>query len=210
MNRNTRNRNRHRRFASDYYYNDSSWPRDEEWYRHTYGLPATGRIGNRRRHDIAQWGNPNFAQNTSNKQHDRIDDHHTKNEVDLHNERRDYDYNRYGMGDQRGTWNQRRDESYNWGEYSNQHNSHYSSDRHIHRGKGPKGFTRSDERIKDDIACRLTDDGYVDASDIDVTVEKGEVTLSGTVSDRFSKRRAEDIAELVSGVTNVENRIRVK
>lgn len=196
MNRNTKNRNRQRRFASDYYYNDSAWPRDEEWYRHTYGLPATGRIGDRRRHDIAQWGNPNFSQNTSNRQHDRIDERHTKNEVDLHNE-------------QHGSWNERRDESYNWGDRSNQHNGYYN-DQHRHRGKGPKGFIRSDERIKDDIACRLTDDGYVDASDIDVTVEKGEVTLSGTVTDRFSKRRAEDVAELVAGVTNVENRIRVK
>jgi hypothetical protein len=42
-----------------------------------------------------------------------------------------------------------------------------------------------------------------------VTVDNGEVSLSGTVSDRASKRRAEDLVEEVSGVTNVENRIRI-
>jgi hypothetical protein len=40
-------------------------------------------------------------------------------------------------------------------------------------------------------------------------VDNGEVSLSGTVSDRASKRRAEDLVEEVSGVTNVENRIRI-
>jgi osmotically-inducible protein OsmY len=219
--RRTRNVNE-RRFASDYYYNynQPAWTeRDEEWYRHTYGLPASGRMG-QRRHDIAEWGNPSFTQNRTNKQYDRINNQHS----DFQNQREDnsaehfeydrdhdrnYDYNRFGMGSQRGTWNRRGDESYSWG----QNSSHYSTDREElakHRGKGPKGFTRSDERIKDDISCRLTDDAYVDASEIDVAVDKGEVVLTGTVPDRSSKRRAEDIAELVSGVTNVENRLRVK
>ncbi len=49
----------------------------------------------------------------------------------------------------------------------------------------------------------------MDASDIDVTVDSGEVTLSGTVDNRWAKRRAEDIADGVSGVKNVENRIKV-
>lgn len=207
-----RTRNTDKRFAGDYYYNynQPAWTeRDEEWYRHTYGLPASGRMG-QRRHDIAEWGNPSFTQNRTSKQYDRINENHR----DFQNEREQnaadrYDYDR----DNDRSWNRRGDESYNWGENShpyNQHTSHYSSDLARHRGKGPKGFIRSDERIREDINSRLTDDAYVDASDIDVTVEKGEVTLTGTVPDRSSKRRAEDISELVSGVTNVENRLRVK
>jgi osmotically-inducible protein OsmY len=78
-----------------------------------------------------------------------------------------------------------------------------------HRGKGPKGYKRSDERIQEDINDRLTDDHSVDASEIDVKVDGGEVILSGTVSDRNAKRRAEDIAEQISGVSNVQNNIRV-
>lgn len=206
------NRDYNRRYASDYYYNANQpvWnERDEEWYRHTYGLPASGRMG-QRRHDIAEWGNPSFTQNTSNRQYKRINDEHSDFERQRDDNSAEYDYNRFGMGSQRGTWNQRVDESYGWGENANQNTSHYSSDLARHRGKGPKNFTRSDERIKDDINSRLTDDPYVDASEIEVAVESGEVTLTGTVPDRSSKRRAEDIAELVSGVKNVENRLRVK
>ena len=78
-----------------------------------------------------------------------------------------------------------------------------------HRGRGPKNYTRSDERIREDINDRLTDFAYVDASDIDVTVENGEVTLTGFVNGRYEKRMAEDIVEDVSGVKNVENRLRI-
>ena len=42
-----------------------------------------------------------------------------------------------------------------------------------------------------------------------MTVSQGEVTLTGTVETRSAKRRAEDIAEDVSGVKNVENRLRL-
>ncbi len=57
---------------------------------------------------------------------------------------------------------------------------------------------------------RLTDDWMLDASDIDVQVSEREVTLSGEVSSRSDKRRAEDIAEDVSGVTHVQNNLRVR
>lgn len=78
------------------------------------------------------------------------------------------------------------------------------------RGKGPKGYTRSDERIEEDINDRLTDDPWLDASDIEVSVANGDVTLTGEVSSRSDKRRAEDCAEMVSGVANVQNNLRVR
>lgn len=86
-----------------------------------------------------------------------------------------------------------------------------SSDRSFgaHRGRGPRGYTRSDERIREDVNDRLSDDGHIDASDIEVSVSNCEVTLSGTVSDRSQKRRAEDLAEAISGVLHVQNNIRV-
>lgn len=79
-----------------------------------------------------------------------------------------------------------------------------------HRGRGPKGYQRSDERIMDDVNDRLTDDPHIDASEIEVAVSGREVTLSGTVNSRFEKRHAEDIAESVSGVTHVQNNLRVQ
>jgi hypothetical protein len=43
-----------------------------------------------------------------------------------------------------------------------------------------------------------------------VEVSGREVTLSGQVDSRMAKRRAEDIAESVSGVTHVQNNLRVR
>jgi osmotically-inducible protein OsmY len=79
-----------------------------------------------------------------------------------------------------------------------------------YRGRGPRGYTRSDERIREDVSDRLTDDFFVDASDIEVTVSGCEVTLGGTVNNRDERRRAEDIAEDVSGVKHVQNNLRVR
>jgi hypothetical protein len=77
-----------------------------------------------------------------------------------------------------------------------------------HRGRGPKGYRRSDEHIHDEVCGRLTDDPYVDASGIEVSVSNGEVTLGGTVDSRNARRRAEDLAEQVSGVSHVQNNLR--
>lgn len=76
-------------------------------------------------------------------------------------------------------------------------------------GRGPKGYQRSDDRIKEEVCDRLTEDGEVDASEIEVSVSNGEVTLEGSVFDRHMKRDAEDCAERVSGVREVNNRLRV-
>jgi hypothetical protein len=77
-------------------------------------------------------------------------------------------------------------------------------------GLGPKGYRRPDDRVCDDICRRLTDDPHVDATGIDVKVEGGLAELSGTVADRFAKRRAEDIAWEMEGVCDVQNRIRIQ
>lgn len=76
-------------------------------------------------------------------------------------------------------------------------------------GRGPRGYQRSDDRIREDVCDRLTDDPWVDASEVEVTVRNAEVTLSGTVRDREDKRRTEDITENISGVREVHNNLRV-
>ncbi len=79
-----------------------------------------------------------------------------------------------------------------------------------HRGRGPRGYSRSDERIAEDLNERLTDDHHIDASELQVSVSGGVVTLSGTVEQRWMKHRAEDLAESCSGVNDVRNEIRVQ
>jgi len=78
-----------------------------------------------------------------------------------------------------------------------------------HQGRGPKNYQRSDGRIREDINERLTDDPTLDASEIDVTVQNREVTLTGSVRSRTEKRWAEDLAESVSGVAHVQNNLRI-
>ena len=76
-------------------------------------------------------------------------------------------------------------------------------------GRGPKDYQRSDDRIREEICDCMTDDPMLDASEISVVVNKGEVSLSGTVTSRDQKRRAEDVAERISGVKDVTNQLRV-
>jgi hypothetical protein len=75
-------------------------------------------------------------------------------------------------------------------------------------GRGPKGYQRSDDRIREDVCERLMASPY-DASDVEVTVSQGEVTLTGTVRIRADKWGIEDVADSVLGVQDVHNQIRL-
>ncbi len=92
---------------------------------------------------------------------------------------------------------------------------HTALDAHVHRGtgphrgKGPVGYQRSDERIRELICESLADDDQLDASRIEVAVKDGDVTLSGNVEGRHAKRHAEDCAWSVSGVRELQNSLRV-
>ena len=79
-----------------------------------------------------------------------------------------------------------------------------------HAGRGPRSYKRSDSRIEEDINDRLTQHGLIDATDIEVSVQNGEVTLRGHVENRQAKRLAEDIAESVFGIKDVNNQIKVR
>ncbi|WP_057660419.1 BON domain-containing protein [Pseudoxanthomonas dokdonensis] len=78
-----------------------------------------------------------------------------------------------------------------------------------HRGRGPKGYKRSDERISEDLNEKLTEDPLLDASEITVSVKEGVATLQGSVENRWMKHRAEDVADSCSGVKDVRNEIRI-
>ena len=76
-------------------------------------------------------------------------------------------------------------------------------------GRGPQKYRRSDARILEDVCDELTAAPDVDATEIDVAVTDGIVSLRGTVESRQSKRRADDIAAYVPGVRDVENHLRI-
>ena len=107
------------------------------------------------------------------------------------------------------------------GEYGSQYGGSYGAEhspgrpygtfsaRENYRGRSPKDYRRSDDRIREEICDRLTDDPAVDPTDVAIKVEGGEVILTGFVATRDQKRRAEEEAERVSGVRDVINQIRV-
>jgi hypothetical protein len=74
----------------------------------------------------------------------------------------------------------------------------------------PPAETRHDDRIHDDVCDRLAMSSEIDASDIEVLVQAGSVTLEGNVETRHMKQIARDIAAAVPGVSSVHNRLHVE
>ena len=121
--------------------------------------------------------------------------------------------NDYDNREDRTWWDKTRDEVSSWfgdDDAERRRRRDEMMDDVNHRGKGPKNYKRSSDRIKEDVNDKLSDNWMLDASDIEVEVKGSEVTLNGTVDSRISKRRAEDAADSVSGVTHVQNNLRVK
>ncbi len=75
--------------------------------------------------------------------------------------------------------------------------------------RGPRGWVRADERILDELCERLVRAG-VDASELAVEVEGGEVSLEGDLGTREERRFVVDLAERILGVTAVNADIRVR
>lgn len=140
--------------------------------------------------------------------HERTRSGTTRNVSNQKRNERNYIPDRPEYRDDRNWWDKAGDEVLSWfgDDYAERRRR---KDDTTHRGKGPKNYRRSDERIREDINDRLTDQWNIDASDIEVTVTDGDVILTGFVADRFQKRKAADIAKDVLGVGNVENRIKV-
>lgn len=78
-----------------------------------------------------------------------------------------------------------------------------------YRGRGPRGYRRSPERIFEDVCDRLLEDEWLDATDIEVRVEGESVVLTGRVHDEHERVLAGDLTEEVAGVARVVNQLRV-
>lgn len=119
---------------------------------------------------------------------------------ELYNEANDY-----GSSSQFGDYNQ---------EWRNRFGSMGSGQRAMsgqthHRGRGPKGYQRTDQRIQEDVCERLSEETHMDVTEVTVNVKDGVVSLEGSVDSRSVKHRIEDIADSCSGVKDVQNRLSV-
>jgi osmotically-inducible protein OsmY len=73
---------------------------------------------------------------------------------------------------------------------------------------GPRGRRRSDESLAEEIREILTADPELEATDIEVEVEGGAVTLRGLVVDSDARLLAEELVETLPGVREVHNRLK--
>ncbi|MBW3617384.1 MAG: BON domain-containing protein [Proteobacteria bacterium] len=77
-------------------------------------------------------------------------------------------------------------------------------------GRTAGGRSPDDDRMREEITAKLDADPFLDATHIDVWVAEGEARLTGTVSARSDKRRAEDLAKTVSGVARVHDQLTIQ
>jgi osmotically-inducible protein OsmY len=181
--------------------------RDDEWNRSNRGSSMN---------QGSNWGSSYGTSGNRNREYDEYGGRYRSSGMSGGYQGSGSNYGRYddrenrNRGD-RDWWDRTKDEVSSWfGDDSAERRREMDRRRSgEHKGKGPRGYQRSTERIREDVSDRLAEDDYVDASDIDIKVEDNEVILTGTVNSREEKRRAEDLVESISGVKNVENRIKV-
>lgn len=84
----------------------------------------------------------------------------------------------------------------------------YGSAQSRQRGTPPKGYKKSDDRVREDVCERVMDEG-IDCRNVDISVKDGLVTLTGEVCHRADKYRLEHLAADIAGVSDVENQLRL-
>jgi hypothetical protein len=77
-------------------------------------------------------------------------------------------------------------------------------------GIGPKGYRLSDEVLRDRAAEAMASDPELDPGEIELLAENGIITLRGTVSSRWMKRRAEDAIDGIFGLVDVRNELELR
>ena len=77
-----------------------------------------------------------------------------------------------------------------------------------YRGRGPAGWSRNDEKVREAVCERLLEDRLIDAREVEVTVQDGVVRLEGEVPGASDVAHAEMLARATPGVTAVRNGLR--
>jgi hypothetical protein len=92
--------------------------------------------------------------------------------------------------------------------WSRDSRSSASSERNF-AGRGPKGYVRSDERIREEVCEKLTAHSEINPRGMQVTVSEGLVTLEGVVESRQQKRSIEDLVDEVVGIKDIHNHLTI-
>lgn len=204
-NRDSYNYSGNSRYPSDYPTQQNRYSNEPDHFRNNYSY-ASDNNNDSNRHFNNQYNNygseSNNYRNSRDRRHQDIDFNRNYQKEGWQDNYRDSD---------RNWWDKTRDEVASWfgDDNAERRRNRDEMKNGMHRGKGPKNYTRSEDRIREDVSDQLSEDSYLDASNIEVEVKGSEVTLNGTVDSRYSKHRAEDLTEDVTGVTHVQNNLRV-
>jgi hypothetical protein len=183
--------NRHRAHG----YGRGQWQGQRDYGRDFHGQSNSG-------YDTAR------AYGQSNRQDDARSDYARASWTQEH----DYQGPRYGAADRGGGNQYAHADTYGSAGFRQQGKRYWFDEgdqRGQFRGTQPRGYERSDERLRE-LACERLTDADLDASDIEVKVAQGTVTLEGSVRARWMKHAAEDLIDDLGGVKDIQNHLRVK
>lgn len=200
-------------------YNERDWDRDRG-YRYGLGDTSQG-SGNYGRPDDENtrnfshgtgnlgrtYASSNYEDNYGNDRYGRYTDSMRDRDYDYDRDKYDNYFGR--REEERDWWDRTADEVASWFGDDDAERRRRMDKMGPHSGKGPKGYVRTDARIKEDIEDRLYHHSFIDATEIEVSVKDGDVTLTGAVSDKYTRRRVEDIVDDVSGVRDVDNNLKI-
>jgi hypothetical protein len=106
-------------------------------------------------------------------------------------------------------WNQSTPHMDNFARSELRPDLHPEVERH-YIGRGPKGWKRTDEMLKEEVSLALTRSLEVDPSELEVEVKDHCVYLKGTLPTKGMRLVAEDLVGSVPGVEDVFTQIRIK
>lgn len=96
--------------------------------------------------------------------------------------------------------------------YSSDFDPSYKDQYEIKRnyyGFGPKGYRRSDQKLKDEARLLLNQDPILDSSNINIEVFNNVIYLRGFVDSRKDKKRAELLIEDIFGIEDIQNQLKI-
>ena len=79
-----------------------------------------------------------------------------------------------------------------------------------HRGKGPRNHARSDAGLQAHVSELLTEHDEIDASNLDVHVADGAITLTGTLDDGHMRGKLDELLGGIAGVRAIHMSIAVR
>jgi hypothetical protein len=93
-------------------------------------------------------------------------------------------------------------------DYDPSYNDEYQTRKNYY-GIGPKGYKRSDMRLKEEAYLLLNQDPILDSSSIQIDVLNNVIYLKGVVDSRRDKKRAEVLIEDIYGIEDVQNQLKI-